>query len=187
MTTTLRLMGPLVMLTFVCIAAGCGSNDVAARPKDLTWYAPAVKSGFRRIPASLQIEELLGEADHFISYYPRDGRRQTWNSEVYFLGKYELTMQVEIQLSDDFRTVTGLTGELQFYLREVQFVEFYGDIPGAQFSNEWKFGKDDWEKLVAAKGDFSVIGIKLQEGQPVDGFDAYAKAASKDRVRIRPD
>jgi hypothetical protein len=34
----------------------------------MTNYPKAVKSGFKQIPEATQIEDVFGEADHFISY-----------------------------------------------------------------------------------------------------------------------
>ena len=49
-------------------------------------YKNAVKDGFTKIPQACEIENLLGEADHFISYSGPDVR-QDWNTEVYFAGR----------------------------------------------------------------------------------------------------
>ena len=158
----MRIVTSIVLLALL----GC------VRGSFLDRYKMAVKSGFKKIPEAAQIEQLLGEADHFISY-SGPNVPQEWNTEVYFGGRYEFTMQVEVEVSYDFSAITKVKGEPKFYLSEVSRVRHYpngtwgNDYDG---NNERHFGRAESRKIVDAKGDFSAIGIKLKQGPAVRGI-----------------
>jgi hypothetical protein len=107
-----------VIITGVIIFAlvGCVRGSFIER------YKMGVKSGFKKIPEAKQIEDLLGEADHFISYSGANVP-QEWNTEVFFGGRYVLTMQIVVETSFDFSKVTKVKGEPKFYLSEVAQVD----------------------------------------------------------------
>jgi hypothetical protein len=150
-------------------------------------YNMAVKSGFSQIPEAKEIEDLLGEADHFIGY-SGSSVPKTWNTEVYFGGRYVLTMQVEVETTRDFSTITRVLGEPKFYFHEVREAFIENGQWGARFvsQNQREFGRKEWRQIVAAKGDFSVIGIKLDRNRPIRDFDQYVKAIRRDRLRVAP-
>jgi hypothetical protein len=175
----MRTVISIVMLALL----GCGRGSFMER------YKMAVKSGFKKIPEAKQIEDLLGEADHFISY-SGPSVPQEWNTEVHFGGRYVLTMQVVVETSFGFSDVTAVKGEPRFYFSEVsRVVRGPNRQCGAFFdgNSERHFGRAEWRKIVAANGDFSAIGIKLKRGPPVPDFDRYVRAIRKDRVRVAPD
>ena len=148
-------------------------------------YKQAVKSGFSKIPEALQIEGVFGEADHFITYsganIPKD-----WHTEVFFAGRYSLTMQVEVTTDSGFSKIMEVKGRPRFYLQEVGMVDITpsGSVE-TSFLNEWKFSSEDWKKIIEANGDLSVIGIPIKHNDPVKNFDAYS--SSEGRVKVRPD
>jgi hypothetical protein len=43
-------------------------------------------------------------------------------------------------------------------------------LPTFNPNSERHFARAEWQKIVAAKGDFSVLGIKLKHGPPVPDF-----------------
>ena len=174
-----------VVVMFLLSLPSCG-HPRSFNPKN---YTQAVKSGFEKIPQALQIEQLFGEADHFISYsgpyVPQD-----WNTEVFFYGRYTLTMQVEVKTNSAFSEITEVVGTPKFFLVEVkELTEVLPDgTPlGARFSNDWRFGVNDWKKIYDAKGDFSVIGITIKKDQPIEGFGSFARGIKKLRFPVRPD
>ena len=177
----MKIIAALLFLVIV----GCIRGSFIER------YKRGVKSGFKKIPEAKQIEDLLGEADHFISY-SGVGVPQDWNTEVHFGGRYVLTMQVEVETSYDFSKMTKVKGEPKFYFFEVAYVERgpHGTC-GATFNvnSERHFGRAEWRKIVAAKGDFSVIGIKLKHGPPVPDFQHYVDCIRRDRAstHVAPD
>ena len=153
-------------------------------------YKSAVKDGFTKIPQACEIENLLGEADHFISYSGPDVR-QDWNTEVYFAGRYRLTMQVEVKVDRDFSRVVEVIGEPAFYLSEIAQVELNANgtfSAGTDGSGQQAvFGMKEWNKIVQSKGDFSLVGVHIKKGQPVPNFEKFVEAMRRPRVRVRPD
>ena len=173
-----KFIASIVMLALL----GCTRSSFIER------YKMAVKSGFQKIPEAKQIEDLLGEADHLISY-SGPNVPQDWTTVVYFGGRYQLGMKVGVEVSYDFSAITKVKGEPKFYLFEVsRVVRGPNRQCGAFFdgNSERHFGCAEWRKIVAAKGDFSVIGIKLKRGPPVPDFDQYVHAFRKDVVRVSP-
>jgi hypothetical protein len=166
----------LIAMALSC--ASCGSRF------DMNNYTQAVRSGFKKIPESMQIEKWFGEADHFISY-SGPNVQQHWYTEVFFDGRYVLTMRVDVRTSPAFSDIIEVPGEPEFFLHEVEEVSDESGT-GAKFTKEWRFGRNDWKKVNDANGDFSVIGITIKKNQPVQHFEAYARGQKEPRIRVRP-
>lgn len=93
-----------------------------------------------------------------------------WHSEVHLHGRYELTLTMEVGLSEDGRRVVR-AAEPIFYLHEREWVQ---RLPDGRLSISYdpthvpqQFGRDAWERIVAADGDLSVLGFEVIEDQPV--------------------
>ena len=151
-------------------------------------YKKAVLSGLDMIPEARQIEELLGDADHFISYSGSRSVGNDWSTKVHFYGRYVLTMKVPVRMGYQFDEVLEVLDEPTFYLHEVRSIEFHGNdkIPGASFNARGQhiFSREDWAKVYKAKGDFFVIGIKLKKNQPVKDFEKYVQAVRSHYVKV---
>lgn len=61
-------------------------------------YVKTVQSGIAKLPWPKQIENLLGDADHFITHYGFSPGPKEWQTDVYFYGRYELTMVVNVDI-----------------------------------------------------------------------------------------
>ncbi len=172
----------------VLFFCSCDENFKVPLSFDLPKYEAAVQSGFVVMPETLQIEELFGEADHFITHYGFPQETHTWNSEVYFYGRYVLTMQAKVQMDKEFRRVEKVVVAPVFYLNEIRSVDFdhNGQIGCRYGGTQTNFGIDKWHKLYKAKGDFSVLGLKVVRDQPVKDVDKLGNAVRKNRVRVRP-
>lgn len=155
---------------------------------DQSKYVAAIRSGFVTIPYALQIEELFGEADHFITHYGSSEPTHTWNTETFIAGRYEFTMQVEVQLDKGARRVEKIVGEPIFYLSEIRNV-FYDNGQVGCFYNGSKhlvFGLAEWKKIYESGGDFSTIGYTLRRDDPVENIEQYIAAVREPRIRVRP-
>jgi len=190
----LQVMGTTMTKCFidlaVCATATCAlAGSACSHNGDfLTRYKSAVQSGFVQIPESLEIEELFGPADHFISSKNRNGLHD-WNTEVFFEGRYRLLMQLEVEVDEPFSRVVRVAGEPEFHIWEVRKVDYYpsGQV-GASFngSKEVSFGRKEWDDLRNANGDLRAVGLSVDTSSVV-GFDDYVKAVRKDRIEVRPD
>lgn len=137
----------------------------------------AVTSAVKFLPAAIQIERMFSTSDkkqvfpstdHFFATYEFNGKdsvlRKTFVTEAYFGGRYQLTMQADVELDRNDKVITKLRSEPTFVLRELESVEtpqgfYHPDVP--RWRREDRFDLEAWNKVVAADGDFSVIGITI--------------------------
>jgi hypothetical protein len=166
----------------------------------------AVKSALKFLPAALQIERMFSTSDkkqvfpftdHFFSTYEFNGKdsvlRKTFVTEAYFGGRYQLTMQADIKLDRNDKVITKLWSQPTFVLRELESVEtpqgfYHPDVP--RWRREDRFDLEAWNKVVAADGDFSVIGITI-DTTPQSKSDAerarsyvHSQRSHRDRVSL---
>ena len=141
------------------------------------------------IPQARQIDELVGRADHSVMNEGDDteeGVKEEWISEVYFNGRYELVMTVDIRVDRRTSSVSKVIGTPSFHLHEIESVEM---LSGGRASISYResaqrdFSSAEWQRVVEAKGDFSVIGIQIQKAPPIDNFDALVQE-TKRRARL---
>jgi hypothetical protein len=151
-------------------------------------YELAVRSGFEKIPESVEMESLFGPCDHFIGHQP-DKETQLWNSEVIVEGRYLLTMQVDVQVSKEFDEVVKIVAGPRFYVKEVSRVDVLsdGDVRVRFSKNQAKFDAQQWKQVVANRGDLSEGGIQFVRGIPIDNIAKFQERNSAPRVPIRPD
>jgi hypothetical protein len=135
-------------------------------------YEKAIQSGRKEIPAAGQFEELYGKTYHFISYYDGNYGKPTWNSKVGLFGRYILGMHVPVAF-DHSGTQVIPQGEPKFYVWELKSI-----VPGKAGTFETLTGDDnlefstkEWNKVVEAKGDLRVLGLKMKKDQPLEHFD----------------
>jgi hypothetical protein len=135
-------------------------------------YEKAIQLGRKDILAVRQVERLYGAGYHFITYY--DGRYGTpeWNSQVGLFKRYILQVSVPITVDHSGTHVTPQK-EPRFYVWEKTSIErgqsgtllvLFGD-------DHLEFGLKEWERVVEAKGDLRVLGLKMKEDQPLEHFD----------------
>ena len=139
------------------------------------WPAPQtmVQSGYPLIPEAKQIDDLLGPAWHQTSNYEEPNTVE-WQTNVLFAGRCELTMLIHVEIDRRSGRVLKVLEKPRFVLSEIGSVEVEpnGQI-GISYGESQEFGLAEWQKVVAAKGDFSVIGIHLNRSAPVANFDKY--------------
>jgi hypothetical protein len=159
---------------------GCGRRNTVAD------YTQTVRSAATNVPVALEMERQFGDADHFITEYGFDDDPKQWNTEVFFGGRYILTMQVMVKVDYSMNSVTQL-GEPTFYLFECETisVEPNGRLrvhhdPDGQVA----FGNDEWSTLRDSGGDFARIGVAIHP-EPVKNFDIYVAGQRAPRVRVR--
>ncbi|MFA9479422.1 hypothetical protein ACERK3_14125 [Phycisphaerales bacterium AB-hyl4] len=94
-----------------------------------------------------------------------------WRSEALLHGRYELTLQLDVGLSEDGRRIVR-TGEPVFYLNERRWVQ---RLPDGRLSiwydpthRPQQFGAEEWRKVVAADGDLSVLRFEVIADEPIE-------------------
>ncbi len=163
-----------IALLATLFATGCGP-----RPEQ---YQAIHQSARTALPIAVEMEQLFGTADHFITHFgSRSEASNLWNTVAFFGGRYELTMQVKIRVDYDKNQIE-VVGDPEFYLVEVRSIKVYDDgRTDGQYDRNFRFTKEEWKTVSEHKGDFSVIGFELKT-EPVAGFDAYVASWRKPRI-----
>jgi hypothetical protein len=148
-------------------------------------YKDTVRDGIKTVPHVQEIIKMFPNepTDHFITQYGFDKHAPVqWNTVVYFYGRYEMDYQVDVIVDYKNNRISKIEGIPIFRLMEVAPNH---PVVGTFTSGQTIYEKD-WEKTIAAKGDFSVIGIHLITNSPVAGFDDFVHSWRKDRIQIAP-
>ena len=177
-----------MVVTMFLVVTFVSCNRPFGHGQSLARYREVVQSGFEKIPQSLEIEELFGEADHFITHWGMEDGPLHWNSEVYFYGRYSLTMQVYVEVDGRYGKVIRMVDEPEFLLCEYTAArpEGSGGGWGADPGEQHWLSPAEWKTLVENNGDFSAIGITVYRDRPVPGFDGFVRAKRRPRLRVRP-
>jgi len=162
----------------------------------------AVRSAKPFLPVAAEIERMFPTADkeepfpstnHFLDTFVFTGKesdfQKTFITEAYFGERYQLMMRCDVELDKENRTVTRLRGEPIFTLREFGPGTGVIDKPThVNWRREHRFTLDDWNKVVAAKGDFSAIGIEIDKSRVSDsdseGTWRYVSYQNRFRDRV---
>lgn len=118
--------------------------------------------------------KLYPQSVGFFSLFDSEGRTSIWNSKVGLYGRYLLRMRIRLVLGK-----SGVRPERtslpEFTLLEVESIVKEKD--GAvhyRFRNDSQkdFGELDWNRLVRAGGDLSVIGVdRRPDAEPMPLFE----------------
>ena len=172
-----KLQEILSYIGFVFVlVAGCTMNPSQSD------YLKTTEEGIKTVPHVQEIRQIFSNApmSHFIEQLGlRIGetkrRPAHWNTVVWFGGRYELTYQTLVVPDYGAHSVKQ-SQNLIFVLSEVMKVT--GDGRGAEFdpAGARRFGEEQWNKVVAAKGDFAVIGVHLKTNASVPGIEKYISA-----------
>ena len=73
-------------------------------------YIQTVKSGLETLPWPKEREALFGEGDHFVTDYGSSSGAKEWNTEVFFAGRYTLTLQVDVDIDDRWNRLPVCSG-----------------------------------------------------------------------------
>jgi len=140
-------------------------------------FATGVAHLFLRLPSSAllpaaQMDELFKDCRHYITYGPNNV--PLFNSVAYFGDRYELTMQVPVEIESD--SSGSIIGTPNFYLNETSAISVSptGQI-GASFSRNLNFGPAKWRQVYNGNGDFGKIGFVVNPA-PVPNFKQYTDA-----------
>ncbi len=153
-------------------------------------YKTTVRDGIDIVPHVREIKQIFFNlpTDHFITNYGFDkDKPKKWNTEVFFGGRYEFTYQVDVMVDYKSKKLGKIVGVPHFFLVEITSVTSNSmDTASGSYGADYKFGEKDWEKVVAAKGDFTVIGIKLNTNSPVALFKQHVRVVRRDRIQVQP-
>lgn len=166
----MRQWRPLIFLSLVWVVLVIGLVLAVVRFSRMN-EETAIQDGRAHVLEVRQFDQLFGNRYHFITYYGIWGGSPSWNSKAAIHDRYVLTLQFPIKISVTGAAITQ-TGPPTFYLYEITQVTRLGDgrVESQSTGIAGQFGAKEWDKVVAAGGDFGVIGFKLDKDRPVDGF-----------------
>ncbi len=98
--------------------------------------------------------------------------------------RYQLSLRVPVTFDENRRKVKSF-GEPVFLLNEISEVKKENWGVSYNVQNQRRFGSNEWRKIVAAQGDFSIVGYRILTNSPVPGFDALRKS-SEMRMKKQP-
>jgi len=129
-------------------------------------------NGVLQIKPAREMDELFADCRHYVTYGANGVA--LFNSVAYFGDRYELTMQVPVDIQS--RSSGTMIGAPQFYLCEVRSVSVSpsGQV-SAWFARNLSFGAAKWQEVYDSGGDFSAIGFNV-DTTPVANFKEYAAA-----------
>ncbi|MDB5388371.1 MAG: hypothetical protein JWM11_4017 [Planctomycetaceae bacterium] len=162
----LWLIATLWLILFLGVYIGYGNYKVLGHQE----FAANCVS---QIEPAAQMNQLFEDCRHYITYAGDDGH-PLFNTVAYFGGRYELTMQVPVDIHS--RASGMMVDEPKFYLNELRqiTVEPSGQV-GASFSRNFNFGFAQWKEVYKTNGNWNAIGIDLNPS-PVEDFQKYAAA-----------
>lgn len=168
----------------VCmIMCGCDIYD-----RSLPAYKEVVRDCIRTIPHVREIRKMFQGAtiDDFITGHALNkNKSHVWNTDVFFGGRYELVYQVDVIINYRKHRIEKVVSKPKFYLSCLARVGGDGDYD--HFEWDRHFGEAEWNQVVAANGDFSVVGIKLDlKSPPIPGWDGYVRGWSEPRIHVKP-
>jgi hypothetical protein len=147
-------------------------------------YKETIGDGVKKIGFASELKRLFPDAKltHSIVHYGFAPGPRKWQSMAYFGGRYELGIEVMVEINYKTNEIVRTIGPATFYLVEVSKVSknSNGSV-GARFGAQTKFGEEEWKKVIDAKGDFAAIHFSINPA-PLDGFQDYVEANTRDVV-----
>jgi hypothetical protein len=188
-------MNPTLILAFVLLAASVLARAQVAKEPTQEEFDKAVAEQLRisnlryatldaadrsKIPFLKDFLTLY--PDTFVQYLKVSGADFPSLSVTTTLhDRYEFRMDIPVKYSDDHLKIVSY-GEPQCHLMEVASVSTRDDGAGGIVLESTSggdlqkhFGINEWEALAESKGDFSVLGFKIEKGKPVPKFEFVIK------------
>jgi hypothetical protein len=170
----MKVLVQAVLLTI--LVAGLGT----ARTQLPENYSRALEHGLTTIPAARQFQELFPNSRNSYAYYWGVKHAPELQCQTILYSRYELTLQIQVKF-DGQRSKVISFGEPVFLLKEIKGVTLLNggraDIRSGDLQNH--FGAIEWKKVYQARGDFSILGLKLVRDNPVANLDTWWNQESR--------
>ena len=147
-------------------------------------YQSLLLAGEKQLPCVADFVSIYPESQHLASYMTGTAGPPTWTSTAGIDGRYILRMEMRVTPNKSLSGFSG-SGTQQFTLQEItQVVVDSAHRSTAVYTGNTSltFGLNEWKKLVAAKGDLSVLGVTEIKDQPVQNFDASWQEGSGEKM-----
>jgi len=128
----------------------------------------------------MEMEKQFTKTEHMLIMYGGTGSTQhEWQTVSFFGGRYELTMTVDVMLSDDGKTVETVIREPIFYLNVCSKISDSGTCL-YQGSRQQEFGIDKWNQFRDSGFDLKTLDPQY-DGRVLKNFDAFADECQQSR------
>jgi hypothetical protein len=146
-------------------------------------YQAALNNATNSISYAAEFVQLFPNAESGFSYYIGGAGTTAFYMDADLYGRYELKLFLpSIKFDASRRKVTGF-GDPEFIIQEVAELKQISKVGSLGAVTNWsvsystqgsrRFGGAEWKKVVAARGDFSVIGFNFITNSPVPKFREY--------------
>ena len=129
-----------------------------------------VPSAYMKLEEPRQIDKLFNPAFHSCMNY-KSPDTVDFMSLAYVAQRYQLDMWVRIRINRRTGQYIEMVEEPTFRLLEITNVSDDGGGTSYGGLGQKLFGSAEWQKVVDAGGDFSAIGLTLNQNNPVAGFE----------------
>jgi hypothetical protein len=135
-------------------------------------YNQILNSGMQTIVEAQRLRSVFPDAHDFISYF--DGRygNPAWNTKALLFRRYILVLQTPIKVDYSTNSIVEY-GPVTIKLFEVvSSTPLSTGQKDVRYGQSWELTPRQLDTVIEAKGDFSSIGIELEDAKPVEGIDA---------------
>jgi len=139
-----------LILSAAFFLAGCGNRTHAN-------MQAAIADTIKNEPYVSDFDRLYTNADHFITYYTESYGDPIWNSKVLIDNHIELTMQFDINIDMSGKRVTRTSEPRFFIITNERVTNRPNGSTLIEHGPGMDFGPDEWDEIVKANGDLSVI------------------------------
>lgn len=170
----MRINQVFVLSIALCsfVLAGCDMNawkQYRIQKKAASKEGEAIVNAIETIPTVSQFNKLFPHAHYGITRFAgRPGDQSLW-AEILLYDRHILTVKMTVSLGSDPAKIVS-HGSPTFVINEYAFAGIAEDGRfhlRTNVKNCHTFTEKEWSKLVAAKGDFSAIGIQLVKDKPL--------------------
>ena len=138
----------------------------------------AVLSGYKKLPIAESLKKKFGAwssiAHRNIKKDPKDElteHKSTWQTRSIVYGRYSLSYEQNVVLSENGEQVTSLSGGEKIHLKEMKAVHGDKFDPAIDYGSlQHVIEGEDIKKLVASDWDFSVLGFHLKKQERLENI-----------------
>ena len=173
-----RLKYILTAVLMLCASSRCGGMGYDSG--DVPSYRSAIRPGRKIIAPALEREKQFTKTEHMLIMYGGTGSAQhEWQTVSYLGGRCELTMFVDVMLSDDGKTVETVSREPTFDLNVCSKISDSGAC-SYQGSRHQKFGLDKWNQFRDSGFDLKIMDPHY-DGSVLKNFEPFADTVQQSR------
>jgi hypothetical protein len=185
----MRWVSSILCLGFaIVLITGCTANPSQSDCLKTT------EQGIKTVPHVEKIRQIFSNAPmtHFIEQHglkigETKRRPAHWNTVVWFEGRYELSYQTLVVPDYNLHSVSKLLPPQKTIFVLCEITNITDEGRGASFDSAGgrSFTETEWNKIAAARGDFSVIGVHIKTNAPIAGIENFILAVKEDTWAIK--